>query len=366
MNLLEKKKYVAQKILLDFNKGYSDIYSTVEQYIKDHKLIVHEGVHDNHVYTIYTSNSLPYANDLSNLLVEYCKYTQLKTIMPYKQFDIYVDMFLVVRFITLATCRDKNIMDIINPDTHNGYLILPKEIELIPTYWRLYSIQFMDEWNDTLGLEKEQFLAVTGGRKPHGNLTKIYDAIKTIPCIIIGMHAIFDECNYKLQIISHDTNETINSVKTILDKLHLKYEIRNQDLILHIDFRLKKKTIYLSNQNIAILDIFNSAEYELIPYIWRNNFRIGHPFVLCKFLLINLWVCRFQSETIDRYNKKRKSIFDIISKLRVNPPAINNVYGSYEDEVIAIKNSYRNQKLFSPYDPYKYHMANGTYRVIKK
>jgi hypothetical protein len=366
MNLLEKKKAVAQKIVLDLNKKYSDVYSTIEQYIKDHKLVVHDGVHTNYVYTIYASNSLLHANNLSNILVEYCKYTQLKTILPYKQFDIYVDMILTVKFITLANHKGKNIIDIINTKNRNGYLTLPKEIELISTYWKLYSIQHTDNWDDTHIIEKEQFLDVTGGRKSDVKLSKLYNAIKTIPCVVIGMHALSDNANYKLQIISHDVNETIDAVKTILYKFNLKYEIRDHDLKLHVDFRLGKKTIYLSKQNVAILDIFNSAEYELVPYIWRNNLRIGHPFVLCKFLLINLWVCQFQSENIDMYIKKRTHTFKIIENLRVKPPVINNVYGSYTDEVIAIKNLYKNQKLFFPYDPYKYHTTHGSYRIIKK
>ena len=82
--------------------------------------------------------------------------------------------------------------------------------------------------------------------------------------------------------------------------------MKEQSLKITNDDRILRNTIYITNTNAsksekAIIDIFNSASYELIPYnklsVYSGSKKqsivnIGNPYVIMRFLLIDYWTIR--------------------------------------------------------------------------
>jgi hypothetical protein len=123
------------------------------------------------------------------------------------------------------------------------------------------------------------------------------------------------------------------------------------------DFRIKKYTIYMQGRDrTPLFDIFNSTNFEMIPFWEINNYKIGNPFVLLRFQFINLWSLRIilnigsESKFIEnkirvilnRSNKLRRLIDEIISGSNTNYAVtdlfqLDNYIGKYINEFIAKK-----------------------------
>lgn len=131
----------------------------------------------------------------------------------------------------------------------------------------------------------------------------------------------------------------LDVIKDILKENKIKYKkilYNKSNLFVYNDFRLKKTNIYIltdENKKISLINIFNSADYELIPIVKKyNNFLIPHEFVIIRFMVLNL----ISMQLYDTYfNKNMYSKYgnDILNLCDAN---INHTkiyyYGTYRDD----------------------------------
>jgi hypothetical protein len=68
------------------------------------------------------------------------------------------------------------------------------------------------------------------------------------------------------------------------------------------------------------MDIYNSGQFEMIPYIKQNHHMIGNPFVLFRFIMIDLWVIRIihKMNLIDKKFLKTKirNLFNLMKQIK--------------------------------------------------
>lgn len=100
----------------------------------------------------------------------------------------------------------------------------------------------------------------------------------------------------KIQLISDAEPESIvellkNAIRHPVDITHNK-----ESLGLANDHWTTRTIFYVydeeNDKKVPIVDVFNSTTWELIPYVLtgKDNVPVGNPFVIARFLLIDMWV----------------------------------------------------------------------------
>lgn len=238
----------------------------------------------------------------------------------------------------------------------------------------------------------------------------------------------------KLQVItSMDINQSIEDLTNFLKKhTNAKISSKKQDLHIPKDFRTSRYTIYVGFlgqdgeiKDKAFMDVFDCGTFELIPYVsislfteytdlekvkrardrkiskrrYRNKekgkryrsqlwgrsrkrggeqkefiIKIGNPFVLLRFLMIDLWVLRMIQEmghiTNDILKTKTKYLIFVIEKIKSKEIGlIEKVFGSdyvgiYKNYIISKKIENMKGRLFYPYYPEREILNKGEYRKI--
>ena len=97
----------------------------------------------------------------------------------------------------------------------------------------------------------------------------------------------------RLQVISSGALESERrEVETIARRVGVKIGWTLNDPKIPADFRLRRLTVYelAGSGRTPVLDVFNAAAHELVPYIATGGGRrLGTPFVLMRFRLADLW-----------------------------------------------------------------------------
>jgi len=117
---------------------------------------------------------------------------------------------------------------------------------------------------------------------------------------------------WRLQIVSADTLESeAQAVAAIVAQFNVSVTWRIDDPKIPTDPRLRRMTFYAQTALGArdpILDIYNAAQHDLIPYtsVRPNDsnlamLKIGSPFVLMRFRLVDIWTIQLlmQMKSID-------------------------------------------------------------------
>lgn len=118
-------------------------------------------------------------------------------------------------------------------------------------------------------------------------------------------------------------------------------------------------------KNIPILDIFNSTEYELVPYIpytitidsKEYIIKIGNPWVLFRFMLIDIWIYKLllglkiiNEQTYQFKERMLNANIQKIKKSDLMKKCFGLEYvGIHYDAIINKKKN--TDKLFYPYVP---------------
>ena len=413
--------------------NYSHVYKIIEQYCKQYELIISnlyilldqkdnsENTY-NKMYKVYTSNPFKHTNDLTNLIhkestEEERKFTKLKTIKEQEEFCIEYDtrivitMYKIQRFKSKSQYHEPNA--VIKPVKINNLLYLPSEIEIIDIYHTLYDISKFKEWDKSSKFEEILFLqfkdrynkGILGGydnscknkKKDFLESLKISIVKDWLPeqnnIILIGSWAYNwillgeDICsdNDKIQFISlMNCRELLASMQRYISNFS-KFQISMREQELHIpkDFRMNRYTYYLhmvterGTIEKPFLDLFNCAEFEIIPYskIKSNTnitLYIGNKYVMLRFLFIDLWIIRL-IETMgliskDVLQKKMQKIISQCEKIRntIGDKLIDgNFMGVFKNYEIAKKIEMLSGKRFTPYYPHLYYKDNKSYRDIR-
>ena len=447
-NYLDKIKDQIDKKIYDERMRYQKIYEIIEEYISKfigyqnyiiiggsygiNLLLKNPRSYDDFLYTLYSENAFWHANNLINKIAEHNsdKIIVLKSTIPNVKYQIMIDGRMMIIFHKLQDNSKELILPIlIKTNENKEFLILPPEIHLVDIYRILYSPDKTEDWESALLNENKLFKYLnqrinkiigsssndlTRDIRKNIEIEIVKQFIINNPNIVlIGEHALKIICDIKIntnviQIISNDIEGDFliisKLVNTILQIPVIKIV---RDLYVMQDFRIKRTTIKIgeSGNQKEIMYLYNASEYDLIPFnlIYNSKnekIQVGNPFVLLRFLLIELWIVRMikQSKLIDenyanfRINelinkllllrkkiakdqKQEKSeinenLFDSFKdekerSLKIFQSLDSEYLGQYENENIHQKQIIKDlQKKFFDYYPVNYKQKNNTYRVI--
>ncbi len=379
-------------------------------------------------YKVYTVNPLMHANNLTNLIHQRMinepnkKFIRMKTVKEQEEFMIDYDMRCIVLMYKLQKYKSTEPNNLIKPDYVNGLLYLPSEIELIDVYHDLYT---MTKYDDNL-LDEASLFQQVATRKEQGILgaasckEKRKNVIESIKIDLVKDWLIKhnkDKDDNDKSDDNDDDNRLVlvgpwayDVVRLTLDKLCVNYEkiqliglidpeelrgslqayvskhygpfnitMREQDLNIPKDFRTSRFTYYVSipiggpkgTSEKPFLDLFNCANFEIIPYMEYDGLLLGNKWLVLRFLFIDLWIIRVIKTlgllTDDILNKKLITIWNCIEYFRCDEceSKIDGYIGIFRDYNIDKKIMVLNQdKRFFPYYPDIYIKDNGKYREI--
>lgn len=347
--LYEKADYYVQAE----RKQFSNVYKIIDNYICEQQIIIGgqmatnllhgDDNHENYYYDLFSSKSFAHSINLSNIITEKLpkRIVRLVSVSPYKLYQIYIDTRLLVSINEITSRAGINYLKLVDPMTKKlrkkSVLVNSPEIQLLILYRRLYSPGNSDSWEKDLDNERKLFSIVLSRKyNIFGGLdslkrTKIEAhllnyVVKTNK-ILIGEHAcqillgIKSEANFIEAISDQPVNE-----KEIKDLVHntvelpVSFQTLNLDII--GDYRLERTTVKVDDKDVMY--IYNCASYDLIPYniveSRKRTLKVGNPFVILRFLLVNLWIIRRVKELgyIDEKfaNLRLKTIFNLVVEMR--------------------------------------------------
>ena len=423
LNQLERLEPVVVEKALEDRHRFDKIYKAVERYISDNKLIIGGTLSVKAVtntpkdqfdynYTLYSENPLGDGFNISNLCAELCNATLMRTEIYGKEFSIRVQD----RPIVTLTYIGKHMRDIIRPLNVGGLLYVPPDFHLLQLYRNLYMPQSWEgslkdelklyKWLKTeYGKNQKKFV----GASDDSNFRKIKRELKEQMLKYLSERKdiiLIGACAYNIMVEAElgDSNIEIlgteaianEMVEWIKNRVKLSVNLKKSDVMLVSDFRLNRTTIFVSNQTdkIPILFVYNSLEYDLVPYNKSihpmYSGQIGNPFVLMRYILIDIWIIKVirAHGGIDEEYAKRKildsydRLFNIRDMLKIDvdhiqlktydnlwgifQPAEDSRYiGQYLSDITARKAIIKSQDFTPDYLPIKYKKENGTYQTMK-
>jgi hypothetical protein len=183
----------------------------------------------------------------------------------------------------------------------------------------------------------------------------------------------------KIQIISKLQVESISvSIEKFVKPMtNFQITYKEQQLNIPKDFRTKRYTFYINIETERgivekpFLDLFNSAEFEIIPFAIFNGICIGDKYVILRFLYIDLWILRLIYAlgiiTNDIINMKIDHYWFLINEFRGNygdKLKTTNFFGIYRNYLVDKKQENLKGKKYTPYIPSIYLAENNTYREL--
>ena len=332
------------------------------------------------VIMVFSHSALKDANDLANELSRFSRYVEMRSLIPYKEFLISFNFEHLVKVINIDRFRGKDIIELISTkkEITNSQTIntISYEIELALRYWKLYSLEYSGEWDVYEQQEKEIFKTVIGAKeRPESNM-KIFRIMAEMDCIFIGNYAAscitpIVKRSGKIQVISNRAIRLCENIVGSLAKIGMRVKYKERQITLPFDFRLRMFSVTLNNT--ILVEVFNSAEYELIMYKNFNvngiNIRVANPYVICKFMLLEIYLFRLlfccDCINIQTFELKRKEMIHIVRTIRNIKFDIVNIYGTHIDEDRIIKiTCTESGKFFFPYYPAKFKEENGVFKTI--
>jgi len=413
-------------------------------------------------YILYSQKAFIQANELTNLIAagqDYAKGGKVVTLvtkLPYKRYEIVVDNRTLVSLYHLQPLSGLDSLILpIKEKSDLGYTltILSPEVYLLNCYHTLCSPQEVGSWEQALRDETKLFQLMnhrlndlfnavliggtnqkepeTGPEKRNKSnvdykmveqkiLADVVDNNEDI--IMVGEHAIriINDRNF-LNLSDWQPTKLISVIgdlKKISERVQKVFPnniVTQQSKLVPVleDFRLERGVIKLDDKEVMY--VYSASNYDCIPYntvsAKKSKIRIGSPFVLMRFLLVDLWMVRWIHHINmidDAFAKTRiKNIVKVIVSLRtkLQDPKIDiktmsvssdtllgtkiitklptnikdsyfgenselgllgkDYYGQYISEYLAVKLLLsQSDKKFPPYYPQRHLLEHGNYRSI--
>ncbi len=341
---------------------YKSVKMAILSYAKKHKLIISE--HPDQ-YVLYGDHIFRHANDLSNILADLIFSVVLFTTEKNMDFTILVDGLRMVQLYNIH----RKLKQALAPIVKNGQMYCPPEFELIDVYHKMYMPVHASEWCELSVREIELRKQII----PRKEIIKgAYQSVffKWIRsqqnCIFVGDAAIKilqDQHPSHIQFISANVESTIKQIENLMGKINVDVRVKTRSMMLHIEPRLRRTTITANGKHLC--DIFNNAEFDLVPYQERKSMRIATRPVRNMLLMVDLHALRTVHALgfVQNIDQKVNQIFNLLDKSDKHRCNLFSHIGIYSD-VQRYKQKKGTANEFFPYVPAQYKHQKNEYRII--
>ncbi|QYB17426.1 hypothetical protein PV-S19_0062 [Pacmanvirus S19] len=347
INIIPNLEPDAEKFILDNDRMlYKPFFEETEKFCAEKDVLIGGRVgidliigkkytKDSFFWELYTDDTFNTSKQLADALFHVrsphvnSKTVALRTDIRNKEFTLFINARMMFKIYSLDRYRGLKLSNLMGPAIRESYFskvsikTISEEMQLIEIYRTLYTPAKISQWQDELFIEEKIYnmikdsvgekavKKVTGGRENRFNRTGaeediIRKLLTNSKNILIGDYALstlnIEDNPSRLQFISDMSIDSLaKSVENILAKDRkvkfndIKVTYIKYPLNLPNDFQITKHTLYINTgkEQIAIADVFNSTQFEMVPY-WEptTGLKIGNPWVLLRFQFIDIWVLR--------------------------------------------------------------------------
>jgi hypothetical protein len=294
-------------------------------------------VTNNSVWDLYCGNPEQIARELAMVFAEiddpWADFTFVGIKFSHREFYVSVGPRMLVTVNRIANYRGVNIIDLMRPTEHlslitkKSVLCVSEELQLIDMYRHLYSPEFAKYWPQYSELEPKlyNFACTRLKSEPTGagdfNVDKgkyfafIRDSSKSSQFAIIGDYALrimglIDQPK-RLQFI---TCKPIKEIIGILERKFggARFTYNEYPLNIISDFQIMKYTVF-DKHTRAVADIYNSSAFEMIPFWPIGGALVGNPWVIMRFMFIDIWVLKLLKNITENVSYLQNRILELVS-----------------------------------------------------
>jgi len=323
----------------------------------------HKLTKDQFVWDLYASDAYALAKKLADELIHVrsphipARTVALQTNIKHREFTMYVNTRVLLRIFAMERYRGADLSKLAGGAIVAGSLTgltipsIAPEMHLIHIYRQLYSPHAIADIVSNLTLEAslhtimQRGVVIGGTDEKLKYIDKIIAHIDTsASTVFIGPFAVRGDKS-RLQVITDDVHALQMAISRIIPRTqNVKYALG-----IVSDFQLTKHTVYINTGpgiQTHIIDIFNSAAYEMIPWQQREH-RVAGPWVILRFLFIDIWILKMVGAiggNSHAYKQKIEHILSLVNLVRASAitdlPAtfqLDNYIGIYMNESVAKK-----------------------------
>ena len=274
-------------------------------------------------YFLYCPNTFEVAKKLAEELFEVKSNhvdnstITLQTNIKHREFTIMIEARILFKIFVLDRYREVSLTEVMEPVVATGWFgssvkVFPYTMVLIDLYQTLYSPSKCKLWEDSftrVNIIQQNTQQYNGGFDK--NIAKdilIRGLLKDPRIVLVGDHATAKlgiGQGTRLQILTDIPIEELSDMtsrKLSAEKNQLRRVKVTHERVVHVkynlnmpsDFQIVKYTIYamVNGDQVALFDAFNSPTYEMIPVVKIDGVQIGSPFVLMRFIYIDIWAIK--------------------------------------------------------------------------
>ena len=331
----------AKKFVLENDRAqYQPYFETAERFCSERgvvigglngiKLLLGEPLtKDSFFWELYCADTFAIAKDLVEVLYATkvnhidSRTLNLQTNIKNREFTIAVDARILFKVYSLDMYRGVSLSNVMGSVQCDGWFgskvnVFPPAIVLISLYQNLYSPSKCGQWEDSLTAEKsvyKKFIDEDGTDVKEGGFDKsvaddilLRSLLKDKRIVLIGDYAASKYglvSGSRIQILtdippeelSAMTSRVLSEEKNQLRRVkvtHTRTSYARFNLNIPSDFQISKHTMYavVGGEQIPLFDVFNSPEYEQIPYVVIDKIQIATPYVLLRFVFIDIWIIK--------------------------------------------------------------------------
>lgn len=331
----------AKKFVLENDRAkYKPYFETAEKFCSDRGIVIggangielllgHEMTKDSFFWELYCSDVFENGKALIEALYATkvnhvdSRTLYLQTNIKNRELTILVDARYLFKIYSLETYRGVSLSGTMNTVQVDGWFgakvnVFPPAIVLISLYQGLYSPSKCGQWEDLCAAEKlvyQKFIASENAGEIQGGFDRsvaddimLHSLLKDNRIVLIGDYAMSKygiSVGSRIQILTDIpmeelatmTSRVLSNEKNQLRKIkvtHSRTSYARFNLNIPSDFQISKHTMYavVGGEQIPLYDVFNSPEYEQIPYNVIDKIQVAAPYVLLRFIFIDIWIIK--------------------------------------------------------------------------
>lgn len=290
---------------------------------------------EDYVYEFLSPYALMHAKKLTDTLYAadpegLCQFASMHTKAPNYHFTINVNNRDVCAIYSLPRHHKAKFSEIVSQPRPcrwlpgENILCASVDLQLITAYMQLCNPEENSSWETVINtqnyLRDLRRSKTSGGRESHDSHKKKRSSQNVLEFmqeyaagpgrVVVGEAAaqlwasnfktepcdVFQNTKHLSVIANANLDEEGLLIATIAAKHDLTVEWAVKDPFVPVDIRLRRLTVYTMAGRIRVdtlLDVYNSATYDLIPYKPHGDYKIGSLFTVMRFLLVEKWLVEF-------------------------------------------------------------------------
>lgn len=316
--IISAQEQIAERFVIDNDRmQYVAFFEETERFCSKNKILLGGAVgidlivgnpitKDSFYWELYCADTFNMAKNLAVALAGVnsphvpAETTSMQTRLRHKEFDIFINARPFIKLISLEVGREKlSVEPEMRKALFTGVTLgcMPRELQLIQVYRILYTPAMASAWKGTLRNESKLRIKTVAGQGSEGPDSEFISLVHG-DRVLIGGYALrklgIFPSNARLQFITSDDISTVIAECKGLVRKAERVSFTTASIKVPDDFQTAKYIIRATDgkSERIIAEVYDSSAFEMIPFQEVEGLKLGSPWVILRFMYINIWSLR--------------------------------------------------------------------------